>query len=201
MSNGALDTGVEKKSTEGVFVVIFIGTDGAGKSALCEALAQSMPGHTAVHYFGLKHFRLQFVARASERSGGYGRVLRYLLFPLDLLLRRRRLSATPVALIDRVPGWAFAGAEPILRGIYRRVLPLADLVVLCEGEPAKVSARKNERNVAECVRDMRKWRDVLEHYPARERISVDTTAVSLPELVTQLRLMLPALESEASSPK
>ena len=65
--------------------------------------------------------------------------------------------------------------------------PRADRAFFC---PTIIAARKNERSIAACAADLRKWERVLQAYAARRRIRVDTGVQSEEACLAYLRAEL-----------
>ena len=170
----------------GARVLVFIGTDGSGKSTLAKRVAAECPLPACYAYFGLKEFRFGLAARRFERYGDKSRWFRYLLLPIEYWLRRRDLPRCGFIVLDRIPGWAFAGRSPLLHFIYRWVLPRTDTLILCTGTPELIAVRKGERDTADCARDMAKWESVYRRYPARRRLRLDTTAGPADDTVVRI---------------
>lgn len=158
-------------------LILVLGTDGAGKSTLCERLLTSLPEPNAYVYFGLREARMPWLRRYYERHGDNNVFARTFLFSLDYLLRRVALPDKGFVLVDRVPGWGVISGNPILRWIYRCVLPSASVAILCHGTAEAIIARKPERSLEACRRDLVKWRDVYDRYPAHRKIAIDTVAL------------------------
>lgn len=158
-------------------LILVLGTDGAGKSTLCGHLLSQLPDPKAYVYFGLREARIPWVRRYYQRHGDESAFARAFLFPVDYLLRRIALPKDGFVLLDRVPGWGVISANPLLRWIYRCVLPSANVAILCHGAPGAIVARKPERTLEDCRRDLAKWRDVYNRYPAGRKLDVDTVAL------------------------
>ncbi|NNE83122.1 MAG: hypothetical protein HKN28_04040 [Alphaproteobacteria bacterium] len=158
-------------------LILVLGTDGSGKSTLCERLLTSLPEPSAYVYFGLREARMPWLRRYYERHGDNNIFARIFLFSLDYLLRRGALPDEGFVLVDRVPGWGVVSGNPVLRWIYRCVLPSASVAILCHGTAEAIIARKPERSLEGCRRDLVKWRDVYERYPAHRKIAIDTVAL------------------------
>ena len=163
-------------------LTLVIGTDGAGKSTLCENLLERLPVPAHYRYFGLREAHITFVKRWYEKHGDHGLSARLVLFPLDYALRRRSLPRDGHVLLDRIPGWAMLSENALVRAIFGFVLPRFDIVILCHGDAEVLSARKPERTPAQCQKDSAKWRSVYVRVPAVRKMEIDTTEM-VPEEV------------------
>lgn len=158
-------------------LILVLGTDGSGKSTLCERLLSMLPEPKAYVYFGLREARMPWLQRYYRRHGDVSGFARTFLFSADYLLRRWALPGDGFVLVDRVPGWGVISGNPFTRWIYRCVLPRANVAVLCQGAAEAIVARKPERSLEACRRDLAKWRDVFDRYPASRKLVVDTVAL------------------------
>ena len=158
----------------GRYIVIFIGTDGSGKSTLAHRTKAALPGARYV-YFGMKDFRFSLARIVFEKNGDKGWLFRYVVLPIEYMIRNASLMGRRIHILDRVPGWAFAGNLRWLRFLYGSVLPTADTLVLCTGSAKAIVTRKPERTESECQADIEKWRVVQSRYPARHLVTIDTT--------------------------
>lgn len=156
-------------------VIIFLGTDGSGKSTLCDRLLTQLPEPRSYVYFGLREPHLDFVRRYYQLKGDMALWARLFLFPLDYFLRRRALPREGNLVLDRLPGWAIISPNPIIRGLYRLILPRCDTLILCTGDAHKIVARKPERSLEGCIKDIGKWQQVFETWPAIKKVSLNTT--------------------------
>ncbi len=156
-------------------VIIVLGTDGAGKSTLCDRLLERLPEPRNYIYFGLRESRLGFVRKHYQKRGDMQLWARIFMFSFDYLLRRRALPEQGYLLLDRLPGWAIVSPNPLIRWLYGYILPPCDTLILCSGEAKKIVARKPERTLEGCVKDLEKWQQVFDAYPAGKKISLNTT--------------------------
>lgn len=181
------------------FVVMILGADGSGKSTLVDALCAAFPDEAVRAYFGEKEFRIELAARAlaALQRGALGRLparalrflYEYLLLPLDLLCRRRRLAGAEqpsVVVIDRVPGFPFVSGRMVQRRLYRAVLPKPSLVVLLEGDPATLASRKHDATIAGISYDTAKFRQVARSLDAPHIVEIDTTLRDRAQTLSQV---------------
>ena len=156
-------------------IILVIGTDGSGKSTLCENLLAVLPEPKAYVYFGLREAVIPCLRKRYAKLGDKGLLVRLLLFPIDYMLRRQQLPDRGFVLLDRVPGWGLVSPNSVIRWIYGRVLPDGDIIILCHGSPEIIVSRKPERSVESCRADLAKWRHVFDSYPAQRKLMLDTT--------------------------
>ena len=185
----------DRRSSSRRSTVVILGTDGVGKTSLAQSLENGVPGGAERLYLGMSFDEKWAVPPARAIYAAHlrcqGRILRaltgalfwYLLFPLELIVRRIALSSKgsgSILLVDRLPG------RPFLRGglflhCYRLLLPRPDWTILLVGEPATVASRKpGETNVGRTKREMTKWETVARNTGMRRFLRIDTTENDLP---------------------
>jgi thymidylate kinase len=189
-------------------VLTVAGPDGTGKSTLCEALIEGVLRDRAVlrvhHRFGVLPARGGERATVTEphRDEPYPAPLAALKalalfadFWLGWLLRARPfVRRGGWVLLER--GWWDLAVDPqryrlrpggrLVRAL-GRLLPQADVLLVLEGPPAMLWARKQELPEAELERQVRAWHDVV---PARvRRVHLDTSA-PLDEVVRRAEVEL-----------
>lgn len=182
-------------------VLTVAGPDGTGKSTLCDALVRGVLRDRDVlrvhHRFGVLPARGGDRAAVTEphREEPYPAPLAALKalalfadFWLGWLLRVRPfVRRGGWVLLER--GWWDLAVDPRryrlrpggrLVRLLGRLLPQADVLLVLEGPPATLWARKQELSEAELDRQVRAWHDVV---PAGvRRVHLDTSA-SLDEVV------------------
>jgi hypothetical protein len=170
-------------------VVVFLGTDGAGKTTLVQNL-EGVGGRTERLYCGMsletkwalpparslyvRHLRSDNqLARALT-----GTLFWYLLFPLELLCRRVVHSSgdtSGILLVDRLPGRPFLCGGALMQ-VYRLLLPRPDWAILLTGDARAIARRKRgETNLVRTKSEMAKWETVAHRTGAREILYLDTT--------------------------
>ena len=168
-------------------IVILIGTDGSGKTSLARQVQQSLGQSVHYAYFGLRDFKGKFVRFWIGQFGESGFIFRLLILPVVYINRFRVLPKSGLILIDRVPGWAFSGHGRRLFFFYRWILPRADVLVLCTGDPDKIYRRKPERTLESLISDIAKWKEVAARYPANQKIFLDTTSQTVADCISKLK--------------
>lgn len=155
--------------------IVLLGTDGSGKSTLCERLLGTLPTPNSYVYFGLRESHVNFVRNYYKKNGDNSFFARLFLFSYDYFLRSKALPKNGYIVLDRLPGWAVISSNPLIRFVYKVVLPQCDVMILCTGDAEKIVARKPERSVDGCRKDLLKWEKVFSTYPAVKKVSLDTT--------------------------
>jgi len=175
--------------------VLFLGTDGSGKSTTIASLCSYMNCKTSCMYMGEKNWALPFVgAFFSNSSSRVCNILyRYFLYPLDLLLRRLVLwknnPGRRLILIDRFPGFPFFDVEKkgflgvLLNFIYKLVLPSPEMVVFLHGDAEEISQRQQEESVNFTKRNQDKFLAVAKHIGKKKLVVANTTENSSKEVV------------------
>ncbi len=174
------------------FLVLFLGTDGSGKTTLIRHLKSNPTFECTSMYFAEKEWHLPlmgkifaYIPTKNLLSKALWLLYCYLLLPLELLKRVFALKKCKktVVLIDRYPGYVFLG-NAILRSIYKIVLPKPNIVFLLKGNAEIISKRKNEANAEQTMKGTEKFRKVAKVLTNDQHIiEIDTTANSLEECV------------------
>lgn len=163
------------------YTVLFVGTDGSGKTTLINHIKNQLPLKTETLYLGENQWAIPLIGRL-RKSKNYliSRLWIYVLYPLDLWIRVykvRRHSKYRLVLIDRIPGFPFIGNK-VLRFIYKMVLPEPDFIVLLYGDAKKIWKRKKEIPLDAVEEDMEKWLHVSNQFLCDELI-IDTSKTSI----------------------
>jgi thymidylate kinase len=174
--------------------VLFLGTDGAGKTTLIEAVREKLNLKTSQLYLGMGESG--WTSPISKRLYQYTSGLRginkvlallkfFVLLPLEFSLRMlpvRLRSRYSVVLIDRFPGSVFLGRNAGRRLLYRWLLPQPDLVFFLYAPPEELVRRKpGELNLDRSRDDIQKFRRVAEIVSGGNYISIDTGSLSISE--------------------
>ena len=174
----------------GIYLIVFVGTDGSGKTTLAKNLANAFSVPVKYVYFGLKNFHLPGLNRWVKYRGDGGIIFRLIILPLEYIIRRMNFPEDGVVVLDRVPGWAFSGKSRLLFWIYKHILPRVDLLVHCTGSPQLITERKPERTMGECEEDIIKWKTVTSNFPANKRLTLDTTTDSIECCLAQINKLI-----------
>ncbi|SIR44044.1 nucleotidyltransferase family protein [Pontibacter lucknowensis] len=174
--------------------VLFLGTDGAGKSTLIEAVEQKLNLKTNKLYLGMGEngwtspwVKLVYNKRLKPKvlDKAFSFLKSFVVLPAELLLRQlpvKLRSRYSIVLIDRVPG-AFLMDKGMGKNLlYRSILPTPDLVFFLYASPEVLVARKPAENTLERSRiDINKFRKVAELVSAGQYIGIDTSHLSISE--------------------
>lgn len=169
------------------FRVLFLGTDGTGKTTLVKALRKVLPFNNRTLYLGMgeEGWLLSWIQKYQKfcqktlwaHRFRLGLLFSWVLLPLELLIRRLKLSLNSrysVVLIDRFPGFPFLQGG-LIGWLYRCFLPRPDLVVLLSGNPESIAKRKpNEITPERIEKELIKWATVAERVGATQVLKLDT---------------------------
>lgn len=142
-----------------------IGPDGTGKTTICDLVERELDGWVVRTYLGQKEYVLPGVEWI-ERQGSsvFAKLFRYLAYPSDLFVRRRRMSSRAqggILLVDRLPMFPFTGGSGrLMPSIYQRALPRFDLLVRLGGDDRTIYDRKPEGDFATFLKNAQKARDM-----------------------------------------
>ncbi|TPE42519.1 nucleoside/nucleotide kinase family protein [Pontibacter mangrovi] len=174
--------------------ILFLGTDGAGKTTLIKAVEEKINFKAKCLYLGmgengwttpitkkLFHYR----AGTGLLNKAFNLVKHLVLLPSEFLLRIapvKSRSRFHVVLIDRFPGTVFVEKKPLSRLLYRAILPKPDLVFFLHASPEVLVQRKpQELTLERSQADLLKFRQVAERVSGGKYISIDTTSISVDE--------------------
>ncbi|MDI5934378.1 hypothetical protein [Halomonas kalidii] len=180
------------------FFVLFLGTDGSGKSSLVEAVDREIVIEHSKTYLGMGNegwllLPVKWLGKhAGSRPNSWvflGKIFWYMAFPMELMLRRLKSmfnGECGIILIDRFPGVPFL-RHRFLRHLYMSVLPRPHLIVVLVGDPVIIAERKPEETTPERVmRDTEKWRRVAQRLNASRIIEIDSSVHDLEECTRQV---------------
>ena len=174
--------------------VLFLGTDGAGKSTLIESVEQKLNLKTNKLYLGMgengwtsvwvkslynQRLRPKFLDKM------FSFLKSFVVLPAELLLRQvpvKLRSRYSVVLIDRMPG-AFLMDKSFGKSLlYRTILPIPDLVFFLYASPEVLVQRKPQENTLERSQaDIDKFRKVADMVSEGQYIGIDTSSLSISE--------------------
>jgi thymidylate kinase len=174
--------------------ILFLGTDGAGKTTLIEAVNNKLNLKTKKLYLGMgesgwssgiikKMYKYKFKTRVIDRL--YKLFKLFVMLPSEFLLRiipvkvRAKYS---VVLIDRFPGFVFLDDTSVRKRVYQAVLPKPDLVFFLYADPEELVKRKPaEINLERSRADIIKFQEVAKVISDNKYIGIDTSRLSITE--------------------
>jgi thymidylate kinase len=174
--------------------VLFLGTDGSGKTTLVEAVGSSLNLKNNRLYLGAgesswtspimkKIYDYKFSAKPLDRV--YSFLKTFAVLPLELSLRIApivRKSKYNITLIDRFPGFVFLDKKPGRALLYKSILPTPDLVFFLYADPEVLVKRKpNETTLERSRQDISKFRKVADVISGGHYKSIDTSKLSVNE--------------------
>ncbi|MBX0332378.1 hypothetical protein K3G39_03930 [Pontibacter sp. HSC-14F20] len=174
--------------------VLFLGTDGAGKSTLIESVEQKLKLKTNKLYLGMGEngwtsswvkslYNQRLRPKVVDKAFSF--LKSFVVLPAELLLRQvpiKLRARYSVVLIDRVPGAYILDKSFGKSLLYRSILPTPDLVFFLYASPEVLVQRKPEENTLERSKiDLEKFRKVAEVVSAGRYISIDTSSISVSE--------------------
>lgn len=172
--------------------VIFLGTDGTGKSSLVHSVRIAIGKEAKTLYLGMgsEGWFFEFAKRLYSAPNGFAKhaLFWHLVFPVEICARRFRSYSrdSHITLIDRFPGSPFLG-RPVLRWLYRFLLPTPNIVVFLHGDPEILARRKpGETTLERTSRDTLKWRRVADTVGSDLVLELDTTALDLDECTDRI---------------
>ena len=174
--------------------ILFLGTDGAGKSTLIKAVKEKLLLKNKQLYLGTGEHGwtstqmkklLQWKSRNKIINKLYGFFKTYFLLPVEFLLRIvpvKIKSKYSVVLIDRIPGKIFLENSKHKQLLYKSILPKPDLVFFLNARPEILQERKPlEFSTERSLADIEKFRKVADKISGGNYISIDTSNLSISE--------------------
>lgn len=159
------------------FTVVCLGTDGTGKTTLIKALRKALAVGVKDAYLGQKQWSMAWVGWVHKLPGKITeRFFNWVAYPLDLALKTKKLKKTRshnTIIIDRFPGFPFIRGGAF-QSLYEKVLPVADMVILLEGDAEAVWQRKKEHSLERQIKDVDKFNKVAYTIPASTLLIIDS---------------------------
>lgn len=174
--------------------ILFLGTDGSGKTTLIQAVQEKINLKARKLYLGMGENG--WTTQASKRVYNHrfnivlfdkmlSLVKNFILLPSEFMLRiapvkvRSRFS---LVLIDRFPGSVFMNGRPFSSFLYRTILPKPDLVFFLHAAPEVLVQRKPEELTLErSIADIKKFKQVADSVSGGNFISIDTSHITIDE--------------------
>jgi len=175
--------------------VLFLGTDGTGKTTLVRALDEKLNLKTKQLYLGTanEYWILNFIKKLNnfQSKNIFLNKLHYIFFtgicfPIELGIRTFLANINgkfKVILIDRFPGYPFLNSNLLINKIYSFILPKPDLIVFLKGDALEISRRKVELNKEKTIQNMIKFEKLAKFLSNDKYISIDTTKKSIEESI------------------
>lgn len=174
--------------------VLFLGTDGAGKSTLIEAVENKLNLKTNKLYLGMGEngwtsplvksiFHMKLKPQVLDKAFSFFKA--FVVLPAELLLRQvpvKLRSKYSVVLIDRVPGAYLLDKALGKRYLYKSILPKPDVVFFLYASPEVLVKRKPDENTLERSQaDIEKFKEVAHQVSEGKYIGIDTSNISIGE--------------------
>lgn len=171
--------------------ILFLGTDGAGKTTLIQAVEESLNFKAKSLYLGMgengwthslskRIYNYKFKVLLLNK--GLSFLKTFVLLPTEFILRIAPVklrSKFSIVLIDRFPGAILLGRS-LSSIIYKVILPSPDLVVFLYADPEVLVKRKPEEVTIERSKaDILKFRQLAEKVSRGNYLSIDTSNLTV----------------------
>ena len=176
------------------FKVLFLGTDGAGKTTLIDAVEKKLNIKTRKIYLGtgengwtspLMKNIYNYRSKVKLFNKIFSHLRNYTVLPSEFILRILPVkirSKYSVVLIDRFPGTFFLDHRSLRKFIYSFILPKPDVVFFIYADPKILLERKPEEVTLERSKaDILKFQRVAEIVSGGNYVSVDTSNITIAE--------------------
>ncbi len=174
--------------------ILFLGTDGTGKSTLIKAVKEKLvlknkqlylgTGEQGWTSAGMKKL-VNWKTRNRVLNKVAGIFKSYLFLPVEFMLRIVPVKAKAkysVVLIDRIPGKIFLEKGSGKSLLYKTILPRPDLVFYLHADQEALKKRKPLEYAPErSTKDAEKFRMVADKVSNGQYISIDTSKLSVAE--------------------
>ncbi|PBB06460.1 nucleoside/nucleotide kinase family protein [Salimicrobium humidisoli] len=173
--------------------VLFLGTDGSGKTTLINNIQNSMQFKVSNLYLGMgeQGWKSKGVKKLQDKKINIDSLNQLknmfyglLALPLELLIRRLdaiKTGKSRIFLIDRFPGFPFISSSKTYSKLYSIVLPKPDIVIFLYGNPEILVKRKSELTIERAIRDLEKFEKVADKISDSNYISINTTEMTIDE--------------------
>ena len=168
-------------------VILFIGSDGTGKTTLAEYFCHQKNDFTYI-YYGLKKFNFKLTNSLFKHIGD-NILFRNTFLLIDYYFKTKKIKKYNKICLDRVPGWIFK-RKFITYYLYSLILPKIDLLVHCKANPKNISNRKKGRSLNQIKKDISKWNHVYNNINSNNKITIDTSYKNTDESYQEINKIL-----------
>lgn len=170
--------------------VLFLGTDGAGKSTLINAVSNNIHFKTSKLYLGIGESGwtskyIKYLYNYKRNVKWLNRIKTFILLPLEFMFRIipvKLRSKFSVVLIDRLPGSFLLEVRTGRSQLYKAILPEPDLVFFLYADPEVLVKRKpSEITLESSSVDILKFRKVADKVSGGQYINIDTSKLTISE--------------------
>jgi thymidylate kinase len=166
-------------------IIVFIGTDGTGKTTVSTELGARLLSDDAEYvYLGMKHYKFELTQTLHDSSSRVMQYLfKYIAYPFDIFSKKINLPANKNIIIDRLPGYPFANSNKLVKLIYSLAIPKIDCLIWLHGSPEVIYLRKKERDIDGLVQDQKKIGLVFERVAAAKKIDICVDVLTVDEII------------------